>query len=225
MTHTTRTRPAIAALAAVLLAAALAPAVARAEPQHAKQATAGQINQLSPQERELLGYAQDAADRIAAAMEKWITGKEITEEKLFSFLYYPIPKTDPPKYRTEWDHLSDRDVLPIEEALTSKNATITYVILVDRNGLIPTHISRYAQPLSGNYAVDLVNNRTKILAQHQVGWKAARSQDAFLIQKYHRDTGESLAELSVPVFVRGQHWGAVRIAYRPVEAKLIAEAK
>ncbi|MBT7088489.1 chemotaxis protein, partial [bacterium] len=35
----------------------------------------------------------------------------------------------------------------------------------------------------------------------------------FLLQIYIRDTGEIMADLSVPVFVLGRHWGAVRIGY------------
>ena len=42
-------------------------------------------------------------------------------ERLFSFLYYPIPNTDPPKFNTDYDKLSDRDILAIEESILARS--------------------------------------------------------------------------------------------------------
>jgi methyl-accepting chemotaxis protein len=90
-------------------------------------------------------------------------------------------------------------------------------VTVDRNGYLPTHNQRYSQPLTGNLANDLVNNRTKRIFNDRTGLAAAQSTAPFLVQNYQRDTGETMADLSVPVFVQGKHWGAVRIGYRRVE--------
>ena len=46
------------------------------------------------------------------------------------------------------------------------------------------------------------------------GLAAARNTEPYLLQKYARDTGEKMADLSVPIFIRNQHWGAVRIGYK-----------
>jgi len=172
---------------------------------------------LTTQEKEILALATDLSKRCAAAMERWITSKETSEEKLFSFLYYPVPKTDPPKYATDWDRFSDRDILPLEESVLTKSAAISFAVLVDRNGYLPTHNQRYSQPLTGNRAIDLLNNRTKRIFIDQTGMAAARNQAPFLFQRYQRDTGETMMDLSVPVLVRGVHWGAVRIGYRPID--------
>ena len=174
---------------------------------------------LPPQDREMLALAHDFSRRCADALEKWIAGKEVTEEKLFSFLYYPMPKTDPPKYTTDWDRLSDRDILPIEEGILARSPTILFTVMVDKFGYLPTHNQRYSLPLTGNAAADLVNNRTKRIFNDRTGLAAARSQAPFLVQRYQRDTGETLVDLSVPLFVRGVHWGAVRIGYRPIDAR------
>jgi methyl-accepting chemotaxis protein len=140
-------------------------------------------------------------------------------DRLFSSLYYPIPSTDPVKFTSEWDRLADRDLLNIEEAAVARSPSIVFAVFVDRNGYLPTHIRRFAQPLTGNLAVDLVNNRTKRIFDDQTGIAAARSELPFLFQRYQRDTGEVLVDLSVPVMVRGKHFGAVRIGYRPVEGQ------
>ena len=185
----------------------------------AKVSAAALAETLPPQEREILTVALDFARRSAEAMERWMANKEVSEEKLFSMLYFPVAKTDPPKFTTDWDRLSDRDIQPIEEAVMTRSSTIVFAVLVDKNGYLPTHNLRYSQPLTGNLANDLVNNRTKRIFNDKTGLAAARSQAPFLIQRYQRDTGETMVDLSVPVMVRGAHWGAVRVGYRQVDAR------
>lgn len=211
------TTPLRCSTAALLTALALlAPAARAQQSQQTKVGGQVPVEGLTAQEREVLAWAQEFSKRCADALEKWIASKEVTEDRLFAALYYPMPKTDPPKFTTDWDKLSDRDILPIEEGVLARSGAIAYAVMVDRFGYLPTHNQRYSQPLTGNLASDLVNNRTKRIFGDATGLAAARSKAPFLIQPYLRDTGESMADLSVPLVVRGQHWGAVRIGYRAV---------
>lgn len=200
-----------------LALAFLAPAPASAQLQ-SKVGGQSSVESLTAQEQEMLAAARDFAKRCGDMLEKWIAAKETTQEKLFSSLYYPIPKTDPPKYTTDWDRLADRDIQAIEEGVLAKSPVMIYAVLVDKYGYLPTHNVRYSQPLTGNPAVDLVNNRTKRIFNDRTGILAARSKASFLIQRYQRDTGETMADLSVPVMVGGTHWGAVRLGYRALDA-------
>ncbi len=202
----------------ILTAVAAGPGRAWAQNQY-KVGGVTAVESLTPQERDLLSFANDLSRRVAARMERWISDKETTEERLFSFFYYPMAQTDPPKYTTDWDQLSDRDLLALEEAVLNKSASILYAIVCDKNGYVPTHNQRYSLPLTGNAANDLINNRTKRIYQDLTGLASARNEATFLIQRYQRDTGEAMAEFSVPVYVHGTHWGAVRIGYRPVEGR------
>jgi methyl-accepting chemotaxis protein len=167
----------------------------------------------------MLGVAQDFSRRVSETMDAWLTSKEVTEERLFSFLYFPMAKTDPPKFTTDWDRLADRDVQGIEEAVLTRSQVLVFAVLVDKHGYLPTHNLRYSQPLTGNPANDLVNNRTKRIFNDRTGLAAAKSIAPFLIQRYQRDTGETMVDLSVPVYVHGMHWGAVRLGFRSVEAR------
>jgi methyl-accepting chemotaxis protein len=212
MNHTLRTF-----LVALSLAGVTAPA-AQAAPQRGPTATSSS-EALSPQERELLTVAYDFARQCSDTMERWIASKEVSEDQLLSFLYYPQPKTDPPKFSTDWDRLSDRDIQNIEEAVLARSPAILFAVLVDKNGYLPTHNRKFSQPLTGNGGVDLVNNRTKRIFDDLVGISAARNEGGFLLQRYQRDTGEVLTDLSVPVVVRGKHFGAVRIGFRALDGK------
>jgi methyl-accepting chemotaxis protein len=207
------TKPVLVTLALAL--AALGPATARAQTRTATTSA----DALTAQERELVALATDVSRRTSDVMERWIATKEVSEERLFNFLYYPIPKTDPPRFNTDYDKLSDRDFPTILEAALRRSDALVFVVVVDKNGYLPTHNLRYAQPLTGNNAVDLVNNRAKRLFRDRTGFQAARNEAPFLLQRYQRDTGEILGEIDVPLVVRGLRWGTVRIGFRPVEGR------
>jgi hypothetical protein len=169
---------------------------------------------MSVLDKQMLDWTTECAKECANAIEGWIAKKETTEQKLFSSLYYPIPNTDPVKFTTDWDKLSDRDILAIEERYLNKASAIAFVVLVDKNGYLPTHNKRYSQPLTGKGSIDLYYNRTKRIFNDRTGLAAAKNTEPFLIQQYRRDTGERMVDLSVPVMIRGKHWGALRIGYR-----------
>jgi methyl-accepting chemotaxis protein len=208
--------------AAALVAAALGLAPAPAHAQTVKVGGVTPVEALTSQEREMLALGNEFARRVTDTMEKWVAAKEVTPERLFSFLYYPVPNTDPPKFATDYDRLSDREgqggLVDIQEQIYNRSPNvIVYTVTVDRNGYLPTHNKRYSMPLTGNLASDLVNNRTKRIFNDKTGLAAAQNPAPFLIQNYQRDTGETMADLSVPIVVHGKHWGAVRIGYRRVE--------
>ena len=210
----------LARTAAVLLA--VAPVAAHAQ----SVKVGGQVwpESLTVQEREMLALGNEFAKRVTETLEKWLAAKEVTPERLFSFLYYPIPNTDPPKFNTDYDRLSDREgaggFVDIQETIYNRAPNvIIFTVTVDKNGYLPTHNRRYSMPLTGNLASDLVNNRTKRIFNDRTGLAAAQSVAPFLIQNYQRDTGETMADLSVPVLIQGKHWGAVRIGYRRMESR------
>lgn len=167
----------------------------------------------------MLSLAREFAERCTDAIEGWLEAEEVTEAKLFSFLYYPIEGTNPAKFSTDWDRLADRDIRPISDDVLSRSGSISFAVMVDKNGYLPAHNQRYSLPLTGNPAVDLVGNRTKRIFADRTGFAAARNREDFLIQRYTRDTGEIMEDLSVPLFIRGKKWGSVRIGYRVAAAR------
>jgi len=195
----------LVALLGLLGLVALPPSAARA---------AG-IDALTSQQRELLAVANELSRRCSETIEKWLNANEVSEDRLWSALYYPIEKTDPPKFNTDWDRLSDRDILPLEEAALARSAAIVYVVLTDRNGYVPSHNTRYAQTLTGNISVDWTGNRTKRIFNNHVEIAASRSAAPYIFQRYARDNGEILEDLGVPVMVRGKQFGAIRLGFRP----------
>lgn len=185
-------------------------------PDQAPGATA-RVDELSAQDKEVLSWTNEFAKEVTRIVEGWLTNGSVTQDRFFSFLYYPVVDTDPTKYTTDYDTLSDRDIQGVLDKYVGKSNLLMYAVMTDRNGYVPTHNRQYSQPLTGNRAVDLVNNRAKRIFGDQIGFKAARNQKPYLLQTYSRDTGELVSDISVPLTIRGQHWGCVRIGYRAVE--------
>lgn len=164
--------------------------------------------------KDTLEEGRNAAEQIGKLLESWIEQGKISANALFEQAYTPIANTNPTKYSTAYDKLTDQFLPAIQEPILERNRHILYAGAVDRKGYFPTHNKRYTQPLTGDYDKDLVNNRTKRIFEDPTGRRCGAHTDAFLMQTYKRDTGDILHDLSVPIFVNGKHWGGFRIGFK-----------
>ena len=158
--------------------------------------------------------AQRAADEVGRLFSAAIRSGAISREALFERRYKPIPNTDPPKYSSRFDAFTDRVLPALQEALLSSMPQLAYAGAVDSRGYFPTHNKKFSQPLTGDYDVDILHNRTKRIFNDRTGARCGSNTRAFLLQTYKRDTGEVMHDLSAPIHVDGQHWGGFRIGYR-----------
>ena len=163
---------------------------------------------------EIRAAAEAAAAHISKLFDEAIAQGQISEEALFDRNYRPIANTAPQKFSTRFDALTDRLLPAIQEKLLADMPQLTYAGAVDNNGYFPTHNRKFSQPLTGNFDIDLLNNRTKRIFDDRTGSRCGSHTKSFLLQTYKRDTGEVMHDLSVPIFVAGKHWGGFRIGYR-----------
>lgn len=160
------------------------------------------------------GVVQAAAAQVGRALEAAIDRGELKLGDVFDQNYVSIPNTKPQKFRTRYDSIADKLLPPVQEPLLDQHREVTYAIACDTNGYVPTHNKRFTQPLTGDEAKDLLGNRTKRVFSDPVGKRCGAHKAPFLLQTYRRDTGEIMHDISAPVYVKGRHWGGVRIGYR-----------
>jgi methyl-accepting chemotaxis protein len=158
--------------------------------------------------------AQATVILIEKIFAEAIASGQISLQQLFDRNYTPIPDTNPQKYTTAFDAFTDRALMPVQERLLQQMSQLVYAGAVDNNGYFPTHNKKFSQPLTGDYAKDLVNNRTKRIFDDRTGQRCGSNTQAFLLQTYKRDTGEVMHDLSIPIYVAGKHWGGFRVGYR-----------
>ncbi|MFD1384893.1 methyl-accepting chemotaxis protein [Rhodanobacter aciditrophus] len=163
--------------------------------------------------KETLAEGRAAASAIGKILDSLIEKGDVSEAALFGDQYQPIPNTNPTKFSTAYDRLTDQYLPDIQEPILERQKHILYAGAVNRKGYFPTHNKRYSKPLTGDYDVDLLNNRTKRIFDDPTGRRCGSHTDAFLLQTYKRDTGDVLHDLSIPIYVKGKHWGGFRIGF------------
>ncbi|WP_288392200.1 methyl-accepting chemotaxis protein [uncultured Herbaspirillum sp.] len=166
--------------------------------------------------------AVEAAQAVGKLFEGAIRAGQITEAALFDRSYTPIPDTSPQKHSSQFDGFTDRVLPALQEGLLERMPQLAYAGAVDNNGYFPTHNKKFSQPLTGDYDVDLVNNRTKRIFSDRTGKRCGANTKPFLLQTYRRDTGEVMHDLSVPIYVNGKHWGGFRVGYRSSHVPAVA---
>lgn len=161
--------------------------------------------------------------RVAAAIgarqygdffDNAIDGGQLTVADVFDRSYQEIKGYDfgdKPKFHTRYDAFTDRGILVFQDKFL-EHKDFLFAVGVDENGYLPTHNSRFQAPVTGDKAKDLAGNRTKRKFDDAVGIAAAKNTEPSLVQVYARDTGETMWDVSSPIFVKGKHWGGFRVA-------------
>ena len=154
--------------------------------------------------------AQQYGDMFDNAIDSGL----LTVGDVFDRSYVEIKGYDwgkaPPKYHTRYDLATDRAVLVFQDKFLEQDDFV-FAVGVDENGYLPTHNTKFQKALTGAAEKDLVGNRTKRLFNDPVGLAAARNLEPVLLQVYQRDTGETMWDISSPVYVKGKHWGGFRV--------------
>jgi methyl-accepting chemotaxis protein len=162
------------------------------------------------------------ATTMRQVLEQAINSGRLTEAQVFDTNYRkivagPLAGAAIPKYHTEYDSYLDQAILRTQDTLVEEDNAVVFAVLVDKNGYLPVHNSKFSLPLTGDNTKDQVGNRTKRIFDDPVGLAAGKYTGAdnnkILRQIYKRDTGETMWDISAPVYVNGKHWGGFRIGY------------
>lgn len=159
--------------------------------------------------------ARTAAQQISEQFECDVENGRISLGDLFDRNYQPIPNTFPPKFRTRFDDYADHVLPGIQEPLLQQHEGLVFAIATTAEGYVPTHNRAFNHPPTGDRTVDTARSRGKRLFNDRTGIRCGSHQQPLLLQTYTRDTGELMHDLSVPIMVKGRHWGGIRLGYKP----------
>jgi GAF domain-containing protein/HAMP domain-containing protein len=175
--------------------------------------------------------AIDGAATIGHLLEDAIANGSLTTQQVFDTKYQLYWKFDPStyqfdgdpaslgKYHTAYDSYTDEHWQKLLDSYLNQSDFV-FAVPVDENGYIPTHNTRWSS-WDGSPATD----RSKRIFNDPVGLNAARNTQPTLVQVYPRPgTGETLLDVSAPIYVNGEHWGAFRVGTVLVENNLFAKS-
>jgi methyl-accepting chemotaxis protein len=160
----------------------------------------------------------DAAGKVARVFEHALDERRITPVDLFDENYVPIAGSNPQQVMTRFVVLTDALLPAIQEPMLELSDKVVFSAAVDRNGYLPTHNIKYSRPQGPDPVWNAANSRNRRIFSDRTGLAAGRNTRRFLLQTYRRDMGGGrfvlMKDLSAPVYVRGRHWGGLRMGYQ-----------
>ncbi len=122
----------------------------------------------------------------------------------------------PEKYDVSYVTAYETLLRPLFDSFVSDRPEFIYAIAVDKNGYAPAHHRKVSAALTGDFAVDNAKSRhRRIFMGNRAEKRRATHTQPFLLQTFIRDTGEVLNDLSIPLYINGQHWGALIMGFNP----------
>ena len=167
----------------------------------------------------LIRVVVDTAKRITAAFEDAIARGEIGLDQLMDENYREIRGTDPKQHLTDYVEFTDRILPEIQDPIQKSDSRIVFCVAWAKGGYLPTHNPNYRLPQGKDPVWNNANCRNRRLFNDRAVKKVAANIKPFLLQTYRRDMGGGnfvlMKDLSSPIRVRGRHWGAFRMGFRP----------
>jgi len=148
----------------------------------------------------LVAIAQEFQEKLAADID---SGR-VTTDDLFDEKYID---GNGGRQRNKATEYFSRAILPRLKEWSSSNPRIIYVVVMDRNGFMPTHVN----PV-----------RAGVIMKDTVSQRGATTKK-IIGQAFRRPIqagGELVVDISCPIAVMNQHWGCLRIGYLPLVSSL-----
>ena len=164
----------------------------------------------------MIRLTQDGGRRFQQLFEEAIVSGELTTQDLFDEDYQSVRGSNPEQFRTRHCEFTDRVAPQIQEPILDSDPAIRGSCLHDRNGHRPTMNSAFSQPQGPDPAWNAKHARSKGFATDAAGLAASHNTEPILLRTYRRTAMGSVEltkEASVPIFVRGRHWGCLRTVY------------
>lgn len=122
----------------------------------------------------------------------------------------------PEKFDVSYVAAYEVSLQPLFDGFISERPEFIYAVAVDKNGYVPAHHSKVSHAMTGDFSVDNIKSRhRRIFVGNRAEVRRAAHTAPFLLQTFIRDTGEVLNDLSIPIYINGQHWGAFIMGFNP----------
>lgn len=160
----------------------------------------------------MYGLCKNAKDAVEKLFNDAIDSGKLSVDDVFDTNFKPIANTNPQKFTTRYDTFTDNVFPAVIDTIVKENNNTYYSVVQHKSGYISTHNAR--APLTGNYEKDLFGNRTKRIFTDS-GVRGANHEKRVLLQTYIRENGDIMHDISMPIYIKGRHWGGYRIGYKP----------
>lgn len=166
----------------------------------------------------MIELVKESALAIGAVFEEGIEQGRISLADLMDRDYQEIAGTDPVQYTTKYIKFTDAVLPAIQEPILSRYENIAFCAAVDVNAYLPTHNKVFSKPQGNDPVWNAANARNRRIFNDRTGSRAGSHEKPVLLQTYLRDMGGGnfvvMKDVSAPIFVKGKHWGGLRMGYK-----------
>ncbi|GEM_PF-851349 len=165
-----------------------------------------------------LSRVVQTAKSIEAIFQTALGDGRLGHDDVFDENYVLVPGTDPQQFTTRFTAFTDQHLSALQDGLAQEDDRVLFCACVDRNGYLPTHNSQFSAPQVDDAEWNKAHCRNRRFFDDPTGLAAARNTKPTMIQAYRRDMGhggtQMMMDISAPIFIDGQHWGALRMGLR-----------
>jgi methyl-accepting chemotaxis protein len=172
---------------------------------------------LSPLDSAMVDLAQAFARELVELTEAALADGSLNESALFDRDYREIPGSNPVRYRTRLTEWADRNWRPLLDKFSTSHPAIMAAACTDMGGFLPTHLSRFSLPPTGDLVHDTryCRNGRKIL--DPIDERAKISNAPYMMAVY-RQEGDGRAykvvrNVYLTLHFAGRRWGNLELAY------------
>jgi hypothetical protein len=153
--------------------------------------------------------AMTGSRAMSEIMYFMVKSNMLTKEDIFDENYIEVQGTNPKKYTTRFTTVFSKWIQGIEDQFLL-DTEVEFAILMDKNGYVPIHNSKYSHLPTNNYARDVIYSRSQRNFSAYEGIKKILDYngDSAIKELYKRDTGETLWNIGAPVRLYGKQWGS-----------------
>ncbi len=144
-------------------------------------------------------FLTDISGELTEKLDRDVAGAMLSLGELFDEKYEALGDG---RFQNMASGYFSREVLPLLEKWTKHSTSIIYVVLMDRNGFMPTHT---------------IQARAGVKMEDDISQMGAKSLN-IIGQAFRRPIeagGELVVDVSCPITPNGRHWGCLRIGYVP----------
>ena len=172
---------------------------------------------LSPPDSAMVERAQASARELIELTEAALADGSLNESALFDRDYREIAGSNPIRYRTRLTEWADRNWRPLLDRFSTAHPAIMAAACTDMGGFLPTHLSRFSLPPTGDLAHDTRHCRNGRKILDPIDAKAKTSTEPYLMAVY-RQEGDGRAykvvrNVYLPLHFAGRRWGDLELAY------------
>ncbi|WP_161539622.1 methyl-accepting chemotaxis protein [Paramagnetospirillum kuznetsovii] len=162
--------------------------------------------------------AKTNARKVEQAFEAELAKGTVTMEDLFDRDYQPIANTNPQQFTTRFLDMADRVLPPIQEEIIKADPKVVFGLAINMDGYVSAHQVHSSKPQGPDPIWNAANCRNRRIFNNRAELNGVTHTKEHLLQTYIRDMGGGrvvlLKDASVPITVRGRHWGGLRLGYQ-----------